>query len=233
MLRKALFLSTIALMFSLFAGNTSTMTTQAYAEEYKYIGKEGCRECHTKLFKSYDALMKRGVKKPRRLPHSTEMLADLGSVQKGFKESKKNPGFSKYKTKEKQRVDLAKLKIDWDKDYSKDDKCLKCHATGSGTATGYDAKAPNPNLSGVGCESCHGPASAYVPYMEKAAENYNRDEALKLGMAFPQGDKGKKACVDSCHNQSPDCPIIAAIDGYKFDYEKRRTKAHKPKTGKW
>ncbi|MBF0275359.1 MAG: hypothetical protein HQK84_09035, partial [Nitrospinae bacterium] len=134
----------------------------------------------------------------------------------------------------KQRVDVAKLNaaIDWSKDYSKDAKCLKCHATGYGKG-GYDPANPNPNLSGVTCEACHNAGSVYVPYMEKAAENYKREEALKYGMAFPQGDKGKVTCVDTCHHQTPDCPVVASIDGYKFDYDKRRTKAHRPKRGKW
>jgi len=207
--------------------------TQASEGNAKYIGKEGCRECHTKLYKSYEDLFRRGQKKPRRLPHSTDILGNLKEAKKSFAESQREEGHSKYKTKEKQRVNLAKLDIDWEKDYSKDGKCLKCHATGYGTESGYDPKKPNRNLSGVTCEACHGAASKYVPYMEKAAEKYQRVEALKYGMIELHKDNGKKSCVDTCHQKTDDCPIIRAVDDYSFDWEKRRHKAHDSKTGGW
>jgi hypothetical protein len=233
MIRKVTLFVSFALIATVFSWKVDGLTNAVSAEN-KYIGKENCRECHTKLYKSYEEVMVRGAKRDRRLPGSTDLLADLSQPAKYFSESKRTPGKSRYKTKEGQQADVAKLNglIDWTKDYSKDSKCLSCHATGSGHG-GYDPANPNPNLSGVTCEACHGPGSAYVPYMEKAAEKYQREEALKYGMNFPQGDKGKKACVDACHSAKSDCPVITAIDGYTFDYEKRRTGAHIPKNGKW
>ncbi|MBF0274794.1 MAG: hypothetical protein HQK84_06145 [Nitrospinae bacterium] len=203
------------------------------AEENKYIGMENCRECHTKLYKSFESIIRRGSEKPRRLPNSTKMLADLSSRKKYFEETKRAEGKTRYKTKEGDRATISEINIDWSKDYSKDTKCLKCHSTGHGTQSGYDPTNPKPQLSGVTCESCHGPGSKYVPYMEKAAEKYKREEALKFGMNDIHKDKGKKACEEACHSKNKDCPIIAAIDGYKFDWEKRRYKVHRPKRGSW
>jgi hypothetical protein len=44
--------------------------------------------------------------------------------------------------------------------YQKDAKCLKCHTTGFGEATGYKAAADTA-LAGVTCEVCHGPGSKH------------------------------------------------------------------------
>jgi hypothetical protein len=47
-----------------------------------------------------------------------------------------------------------------------DGECVKCHTVGFGYKTGFqDEKTPPPSiadLKGVGCESCHGPASLHV-----------------------------------------------------------------------
>jgi 2',3'-cyclic-nucleotide 2'-phosphodiesterase (5'-nucleotidase family) len=36
-------------------------------------------------------------------------------------------------------------------------ECFECHTTGFGYAGGFQGRAATPTLSGVGCESCHGP----------------------------------------------------------------------------
>src|SRR5205823_3881658 len=45
-----------------------------------------------------------------------------------------------------------------------DGECVKCHTVGFEHTSGFQAAAPavNDKLKNVGCESCHGPASAHV-----------------------------------------------------------------------
>ncbi len=70
-------------------------------------------------------------------------------------------------------------------------KCLKCHVTGYGAKPElFDAKFDK--TQGIGCETCHGPASQY-----KLAHMKDPAGARKLGMTDP----GEKLCV-TCHNES-------------------------------
>ena len=43
-----------------------------------------------------------------------------------------------------------------------DPECIVCHTVGFGIVSGFVSDAKTPNLKDVGCESCHGPASAHV-----------------------------------------------------------------------
>lgn len=43
-----------------------------------------------------------------------------------------------------------------------DGECVACHVIGFGYAGGFTDEQRTPNLKGVGCESCHGPASLHV-----------------------------------------------------------------------
>ncbi len=47
------------------------------------------------------------------------------------------------------------------KKYEKDEKCLECHSTGYGEATGFKDIKSTPTLAGTTCESCHGPGSIH------------------------------------------------------------------------
>jgi len=82
--------------------------------------------------------------------------------------------------------------------YQSDAKCLQCHTTGYGEATGYKAAADEA-LAGVTCESCHGPGSkheevsqpfAKVKELTPEQEKMIRDSIYKL---LPGN-----VCVD-CH----------------------------------
>jgi hypothetical protein len=47
-----------------------------------------------------------------------------------------------------------------------DPKCIVCHTTGFGSASGYHRQLGGDKLVDVGCESCHGPGSLHVRQRE-------------------------------------------------------------------
>jgi len=71
-------------------------------------------------------------------------------------------------------------------------ECLECHTTGYNTS-GYkmgDANAAK--FEGVGCESCHGPGSAY----KKMSIMKDKQKSIENGMIVPNEETCKK-----CHNK--------------------------------
>jgi len=86
--------------------------------------------------------------------------------------------------------------------------CLKCHATRAslGDAVAVNEKANYADSEGVGCESCHGPGSAYKP--RKVMLDSEAARAAGLVM-----DASAEAC-STCHNQ--ESPTFKG-----FDFEKR------------
>ena len=126
-----------------------------------------------------------------------------------------------------------KFNLDLSKDYSTDEKCIKCHVTGYGKPGGYvipdpkDKKAVRKakKLAGVGCESCHGPGSEYVKLHKEimmTKRKYKVEEMYAAGMQ----KIGKETCL-VCHNQ--ESPTVQPGDS--FDYEKRKSEGiheHKP-----
>lgn len=69
-----------------------------------------------------------------------------------------------------------------------DPECVICHTVGLDRQTGFVSRQATPNLVGVGCESCHGPAARHVKDPHSAPLPH-------LG----------PACCDQCHTaqQSP------------------------------
>ena len=124
----------------------------------------------------------------------------------------------------------VKLKLDPQKDYTKEAKCLECHTTGFGLPGGY--KVPEPGDSkaakrakenkGTTCEGCHGPGSKYIAIHKKAMtkkRKYTLDELYQVG----QHKVDIKSCT-TCHNRRN--PTAGA--DYHFDYKKYKAKdAHK------
>jgi hypothetical protein len=110
-------------------------------------------------------------------------------------------------------------------DYTKDPKCLACHTTGYGETGGYPAYKPSWSdeekalalaNGGVGCESCHGAGSLYVPY-KRVHRGYARAAVVERGLQTPI--KAENCTV--CHHK--DNPL--AGDDYTFDFEKAKKKA--------
>ena len=123
--------------------------------------------------------------------------------------------------------------LDPKKDYTTDPKCLKCHATGYGTESGYptvtegkafteEQKAQAALNEGVTCEACHGLGSLYGPY-KKEHKDYKLADIVKLGATAPV----TAALCEPCHVK--ECPTMP--DDYKFDFEELKTsdKLHKHK----
>jgi len=53
--------------------------------------------------------------------------------------------------------------------YQTDAKCLPCHTTGFGTATGFTTAAASADLKGTSCEACHGPGSKHAEIAKQFA----------------------------------------------------------------
>ncbi len=178
---------------AILAGGAAAAALNAGEEtKFTYVGSKACKKCHIKQYKSW---------KKTKMAKGLEIL---------------KPGQAK-EAKEKYKLDPAK-------DYSTDKSCLKCHTTGYGEPGGYaipdpkdaDAVKKAKNLEGVGCESCHGPGSAYAKVfkeIQKSKREYKQEELYKVGLK----KMGKESCVN-CHNdKSP------TYDKSKpFDYEKQK-----------
>jgi len=118
----------------------------------------------------------------------------------------------------------TKLKLDPQKDYTKDAKCLDCHTTGFGMLGGYkipdagDAAAVGraQQNEGATCEACHGPGSKFTVIHKEAMtkkRKFTPEELDKAGQHKPDA----KSCT-ACHNQKNP----TAGPGYHFDYEKSK-----------
>ena len=110
-----------------------------------------------------------------------------------------------------------KAAVDPDKDYSKDEKCLKCHTTGFKKEGGFVDMNSTPDLAGVGCEECHGPGSAYRDIHNKKMLDFKSAEVRAAGQTY--ASKGDKVC-EKCHNN--DSPFKASVDPkYAFKLKDR------------
>jgi hypothetical protein len=164
----------------------------ALGGEHEFIGSKKCKKCHMKEFKSW-----RDTKKAK-----TFDLLKPGQASEA---------------KQKANLDPAK-------DYTKDEKCLKCHTIGFGEPGGYfvpdaaDEKAVKKagKLEGVGCESCHGPGSAYIDSHEeikKSKRMYTQDEMFAAGLK-----KIEEASCTKCHNEESPTYV-------PFDFAKQKNNA--------
>ena len=113
-----------------------------------------------------------------------------------------------------------KFKLDPQKDYTQEEKCLPCHTTGYGKPGGFVSAKETPLHLGVGCEACHGPGSLYNPIMEIRGRIYKLDELIEVGL-IPQA---MTTCRD-CHNT--DSPTFTKEAEAAFDADKSKEASHK------
>ena len=77
-----------------------------------------------------------------------------------------------------------KAGLDASKDYTQDATCLPCHTTGHGKPGGFTDLATTPDLSGVGCEMCHGAGGTYTQshYMTLNNKEYKKADLVAVGL---------------------------------------------------
>lgn len=159
--------------------------------EYEYVGSKKCRKCHNKEYKSWKETAKAKTLEPLKPGQASE-------------------------AKQKHNLDPAK-------DYTKDEGCLACHSTGFGQPGGYfvpdtadeAAVKKAKKLEGVGCESCHGPGSAYNKVFEeikKSKRMYKVEEVYAVGLT-----KIEESTCTGCHNEKS--PTFES-----FNYEEQKDK---------
>lgn len=113
-----------------------------------------------------------------------------------------------------------KFSLDPNEDYSKEERCVKCHTTGYGKPGGYpqvDQIAGNDDNTklasdreGIQCEDCHGPGSLYNAYMTQHEKDYDPAQGKALGLTLPDPDG--KSCLACHHGGTPPdgSPTLAA-----------------------
>jgi hypothetical protein len=111
-----------------------------------------------------------------------------------------------------------KMKVDPQKDYTHDEKCLPCHTTGYGKPGGFASLEKTPEMVGVQCESCHGAGGDYLKegLMTLKNKEYKRADLVKAGLVIVNGE----TCTSLCHNSKS--PFVTK--DYVFNYEERKKK---------
>jgi hypothetical protein len=110
-----------------------------------------------------------------------------------------------------------KAALDPDKDYSRDEKCLKCHSTGFKKEGGFVDLKSTPDMGGIGCEECHGPGSDYRNIHNEKMLDFRVSEVRAAGQLY--ASKGDKVC-EKCHNN--DSPFKSSVDPkYAFNLKDR------------
>ncbi|HZU97487.1 MAG TPA: cytochrome c family protein [Planctomycetota bacterium] len=141
---------------------------------------------------------------------------------KTWKETKMAKAFDLLKAGQAKEA-KEKFKLDPAKDYTKEEKCVRCHTTGYGEEGGYpkigaaDEKHLAADREGIQCEMCHGPASLYNAYMIEHEKDYDAAKGKSLGLVMP--DAEGQSCL-KCHKGGEDGSPTLAAD-VKFDGAKK------------
>jgi hypothetical protein len=81
--------------------------------------------------------------------------------------------------------------------YRSDADCLRCHVTGYGDAGGYTNQQETPHLTGVQCESCHGPGSVHAEIAKEEEDEKTIDALI---------DKSPQNRCAGCHTPHEEHP---------------------------
>ena len=113
-------------------------------------------------------------------------------------------------------AEKRRVKLDPEKDFQKDEKCIKCHTTGYKKEGGFKDVETTPDLIGVGCEMCHGPGKEYREIHKRMVLDFKRSEVRAVGQTY--ATLGDKVC-EKCHGNE-DSPMLKEVDPkYGFDFE--------------
>jgi len=126
-----------------------------------------------------------------------------------------------------------KAKLDPAKDYTQDKDCVGCHVDGYGKQGGYTVETPNKYLTGVGCESCHGPGKKYRGDHRKAGQTFEKSgkTTQRKVLAEKGQDFAFEESCNACHMnyegspwkgaKPPYTPYTPEVDAkYKFEFDK-------------
>lgn len=125
----------------------------------------------------------------------------------------------------------TKAKLDPQKDYTSDARCLRCHTTGyrqkGGFVPGETKIDPEePNLEQVGCEMCHSVkgGAQFRAFMKKTEGKFKRKEVEAYGMRYDFSN-----VCGRCHEHK-NSPFLPSVDAkYKFNFDERKKKVHEYK----
>ena len=151
-------------------------STGLFAGPANFVGVDKCKACHSNV-KIGGAQYK--------VWEATKMAKAMETLKPGAAADAK-----------------TKAKLDPQKDYTTDPKCLKCHTTGYGQPGGFESMEKTPKLANVGCEACHGAGSDYrsPKIMSVKAYKENREAARKAAIAAGMIIPDEKTCT-TCHNE--------------------------------
>ena len=101
-----------------------------------------------------------------------------------------------------------KAGLDPDKDYTRDEKCVKCHVVGYQETSGFKDVDSTRNMSGVGCEMCHGAGSKYRIIHRKKGLTFTKNEVIEAGQTYASIDE---SVCKQCHEHE-DTPFQPKVD---------------------
>ncbi len=84
-----------------------------------------------------------------------------------------------------------------------DPECLSCHVIGFGFEAGFRSKEATPELTGVGCESCHGPQGRHV-LLETMSFETEKCETCHDRLHSPDFDRHKELRKICCIGEDED-----------------------------
>jgi len=202
--RLAVAVFSAAVVFALALPKGSAEDTPAPAgDKATYVGDKACGKCHFQQAKSWK---KTGMAKSMK-----SLLPTAEADDKALFDRK------------------TAAKLDPAKDYTTDEKCLKCHTTGYGEAGGYPVDPKKDEacvkaatvMGSVSCEACHGAGSLYVKHKTEEQEKnkdakFTLEQLTKFGMTAPN-----EASCAKCHNKDNPAPPAEAMK-----YEDAKAKVH-------